>query len=56
MDKESVTPEVLKDWLQRAKTNYYEPVVNSLFNSCTKKVTGTGITFPTMKSHGFRPN
>jgi len=34
--RENMTPEILREWLQRAKTEYYNPVVNRLFKICTK--------------------
>ena len=43
--REPMTPEMLKKWLQTAKTEYYNPAVNTLCDSCTKKLTGGGIKF-----------
>ena len=43
--REVMTPDMLREWLQRAKTEYYKPVVNSSCNSCTNKLIGRGINF-----------
>jgi hypothetical protein len=41
----AMTPTELTKWLQKAKTEYYNPVVNSLCNSCTNKLDRTVIKF-----------
>ncbi|GFG37966.1 hypothetical protein Cfor_11169 [Coptotermes formosanus] len=40
-----ITPEVLRNWLQKAKTACYTSLVRSLFESCTKNLARTGIKF-----------
>ena len=43
--RENMTPEMLREWLQRAKTEYYNPVVNRLFKICTKHLNSKGTNF-----------
>jgi hypothetical protein len=46
----AMTPTELTKWLQKAKTEYYNPVVNSLCNSCTNKLDRTVIKFSDRKT------
>ena len=43
--KEKMTPETLRAWLQKAKTESCVPVVRRLFDSCTKQLVSTEIKF-----------
>jgi hypothetical protein len=43
--KENVTPEVLRNWLQEAKTESCDSFVRTLFESSTKDLARTGIKF-----------
>ena len=43
--KEKMTATMFRNWLQEAKTKACAPVVRSLFKSCTKKLSRTGIKF-----------
>jgi hypothetical protein len=40
-----MTPELLRNWLKKAKTACCSSLVRSLFVSCTKHLAGTGINF-----------
>ncbi|GFG29881.1 hypothetical protein Cfor_11745, partial [Coptotermes formosanus] len=42
---ENVTPEVLRNWLQEAKTEPLDSFVRTLFESCTNDLARTGIKF-----------
>jgi ankyrin repeat protein len=44
-EKEPMTPETLKKWLQEAKTKACASFVRSLFDNCKQKIFRTGITF-----------
>ncbi|GFG37964.1 hypothetical protein Cfor_11167 [Coptotermes formosanus] len=43
--RENMTPDMLNAWLQRAKTQYYTPLVRRLFEICKRKIVRTGIKF-----------
>jgi len=45
---------MFKEWLQRAKSEYYNPAVKSLRKSCTKKLDKTGIHFSVSKVSGLQ--
>ena len=47
--RENITPEMLKNWLQRAKTEAWSSNVSELFETCTKKLFKTGIKFSDSK-------
>jgi ankyrin repeat protein len=51
---ENMTPEILRNWLQKAKTASCISVVSSLFVSCTKKLFRTGINFSDRKISRLR--
>jgi hypothetical protein len=42
---EAMAPGILRNWLQRAKTEHFIPTVTSFYNSCTMKLVRTGIKF-----------
>jgi ankyrin repeat protein len=44
-EKEPMTPETLKKWLQEAKTKACTSFIRSLFDNCKQKIFRTGITF-----------
>ena len=52
----AMTPKELKNWLQSAKTEHYNTVVNSLCNNCKKKPIGTGIKFADSEMKSFKEN
>jgi hypothetical protein len=52
--REDMIPEILRNWLQRAKTEHFAPTVTSFYNSCTMKLVRTGIKFSGSKSSRFK--
>ena len=51
---EDMTPEMIRNWLQRAKTDHFNHTVTSFYNSYTIKLVKTGIKFSSSAISSFK--
>ena len=52
--REYMTPEMVRNWLQRAKTEHFSLTVTGFYNSCTTKLVRTGIRFSSSEISSFK--